>query len=52
MLLAPQPKPGTWDRLKSLVLDGLTSAHSRRAYGQALDHFSCLVRRGRLASVQ
>jgi site-specific recombinase XerD len=29
----------TWDRLKSLVLDSLTSAHSRRAYGQALDHF-------------
>ena len=29
----------TWDKLKSLVLDSLTSPHSRRAYGQALDHF-------------
>ena len=28
-----------WDKLKSLVLDSLTSPHSRRAYGQALDHF-------------
>ena len=29
----------TWDKLKSLVLDSLTSPHSRRAYGKALDHF-------------
>ena len=29
----------TWDKLKSLVLDSLTSAHSRRAYGKALDDF-------------
>ena len=28
-----------WDKLKSLVLDSLTSPHSRRAYGPALDHF-------------
>lgn len=31
--------PNIWDHLKSLVLDRLTSAHSRRAYSAALDHF-------------
>src|ERR1039458_2446058 len=29
----------TWDKLKSLVLDSLSSSHSRRPYAQALDHF-------------
>ncbi len=38
-LLASQPEPDTWDRLKSLVLDTLTSTHSRRAYSSSLDHF-------------
>lgn len=28
-----------WARLKALALDGLSSAHSRRAYSQALDEF-------------
>jgi site-specific recombinase XerD len=28
-----------WARLRTLALDGLTSAHSRRAYGAALDAF-------------
>ena len=32
-------QPGDWDRLKALALDGVTSPHSRRAYGKALDHF-------------
>jgi hypothetical protein len=29
----------TWKRIKSLVLDGVTSPHSKRAYAQALDAF-------------
>jgi len=33
------PTPGAFDQLRRLVLDSLSSAHSRRAYGQALDHF-------------
>jgi site-specific recombinase XerD len=37
--LAPPLAPDPWDRLKSLALDGLTSPHSRRAYGNALDDF-------------
>jgi site-specific recombinase XerD len=28
-----------WDRVKNLALDSLSSAHSRRAYGNALDGF-------------
>lgn len=37
--LAPlAPKDG-WLRLRGLVLDAVTSPHSRRAYGQALDNF-------------
>jgi site-specific recombinase XerD len=31
--------PDPWSHLKSLVLDGLRSAHSRRAYGSALEEF-------------
>lgn len=34
----PLPRP-TLDGLKALVLDSLSSPHSRRAYGQALDSF-------------
>jgi site-specific recombinase XerD len=37
--LAPPLAPDPWDRLKSLALDSLTSPHSRRAYGNALDDF-------------
>jgi site-specific recombinase XerD len=33
------PPPDPWAHLKSLVLDGLRSAHSRRAYGSALEEF-------------
>jgi site-specific recombinase XerD len=29
-----------WNRIKSLVLDGVTSPHSKRAYAQALDAFA------------
>src|SRR5947207_12687691 len=32
-------KDEAWKRIKSLVLDSLTSRHSKRAYGQALDAF-------------
>ena len=28
-----------WERIRALALDGLSSAHSRRAYGNALDDF-------------
>src|ERR1035441_4758299 len=38
LALAPQPRD-LWLRLKALVLDSLTSAHSRRAYGAALEDF-------------
>jgi site-specific recombinase XerD len=37
---APPPGDGTWLRLKSLALDSVTSAHSRRAYSSALDDFA------------
>jgi site-specific recombinase XerD len=37
--LAPLHQTGAWERLKSLALDSLSSAHSRRAYGNALDDF-------------
>jgi hypothetical protein len=33
-------KDETWQRIKSLVLDSVTSPHSKRAYEQALDAFS------------
>jgi len=32
-------KDGVGTRIKSLVLDGVTSPHSKRAYEQALDAF-------------
>jgi site-specific recombinase XerD len=37
--LVPLPPPDPWLRLKSLALDSLSSAHSRRAYSSALDEF-------------
>jgi hypothetical protein len=38
--LFPVPLPGDdLARLKALVLDSVTSPHSRRAYGQALNNF-------------
>jgi site-specific recombinase XerD len=37
--LALRRKADAWDRLKALALDSLSSAHSRRAYGNALDDF-------------
>jgi site-specific recombinase XerD len=36
--LAPA-KPDPWLEIRSLVLDSVTSVHSKRAYQQALDHF-------------
>jgi len=43
LLLAPKAKTdqteAVWAHLKSLALDDLTSAHSKRAYGAALDDF-------------
>lgn len=38
-LRAPSRPGSDLDRLKRLVLTGITSSHSRRAYGQALDDF-------------
>lgn len=35
----PPKSPSPWQRIKSLALDSLSSAHSRRAYGKALDDF-------------
>jgi integrase/recombinase XerD len=35
----PNPEKNSWLRLKSLALDSLSSAHSRRAYVNALDDF-------------
>jgi site-specific recombinase XerD len=37
--LVHAPPDETWKRIKSLVLDGVTSPHSKRAYAQALDAF-------------
>ena len=31
--------PGNWERLRALALDSVTSPHSRRAYGSALNDF-------------
>ena len=31
--------PDGWDRLKALVLDSVSSLHSRRAYAKALEDF-------------
>lgn len=36
-ILSPIPEP--FQQIRRLVLDNLPSEHSRRAYGQALDHF-------------
>jgi integrase len=32
-------EPGPWEKLKALALDSVTSPHSKRAYGSALNHF-------------
>jgi len=37
--LVPLKKTDPWERIKSLALDSLSSAHSRRAYGNALNDF-------------
>ena len=37
--LVPLPASDPRSRLKSLALDGLSSAHSRRAYSQVLEEF-------------
>jgi site-specific recombinase XerD len=37
--LALSRRSADWQRIKQLVLDSVTSGHSKRAYGQALDHF-------------
>jgi site-specific recombinase XerD len=39
LALTKQTEHDAWIRIKSLVLDSLSSAHSRRAYGNALDDF-------------
>ena len=39
MALVHAPPDEAWKRIKSLVLDSVTSKHSKRAYGQALDAF-------------
>jgi integrase len=39
-VLVPAGKDAGWAGLKSLVLDGVTSTHSKRAYAQALDAFA------------
>ena len=39
MALVQAPQDEAWKRIKSLVLDSVTSGHSKRAYGQALDAF-------------
>jgi integrase len=38
--LVPAGKDAAWRRIESLVLDSVTSAHSKRAYGQALAQFA------------
>ena len=37
--LVPSGQDDSWQRVKNLVLDGVRSAHSRRAYSHALDDF-------------
>ncbi len=37
--LAPAAPVEGWRRIRALVVDAVASPHSRRAYGQALDHF-------------
>lgn len=37
--LAPLPKEDPWARLQAMVLDSVTSPHSRRAYANALEAF-------------
>jgi site-specific recombinase XerD len=37
--LVPFPAPPDFTRIKALVLDSVSSAHSRRAYDRALSHF-------------
>lgn len=47
MNLLPAPLPRVedkspvwaWVRVRGLVIDSVSSLHSRRAYGRALDHF-------------
>jgi integrase/recombinase XerD len=39
MLLRPEPTNPGWLRIQHLVLDSVTSPHSRRAYQRALDDF-------------
>ncbi len=36
--------PLTWERVRSMVLDGLPSPHSKRVYGRALETFAAWVR--------
>lgn len=37
--LVRNPPDGGWEQLKALVLDGVRSPHSKRAYGKALEDF-------------
>jgi site-specific recombinase XerD len=38
-LLSAAPVAPAWSRVRSLVVDGVASSHSKRAYGRALDEF-------------
>jgi site-specific recombinase XerD len=39
--LAPVPHRGlTWDEVKALVIDSVSSPNSKRAYARALEHFA------------
>src|SRR5690349_9203884 len=44
LVLAPQAPP--WEGLRKLVVDSVSSAHSRRAYAFALDEFFGWYRAG------
>jgi integrase/recombinase XerD len=40
------PEPAHWERLRNLVVDSVSSVHSRRAYAFALDEFFAWYRAG------
>jgi site-specific recombinase XerD len=43
--------PGPWDKLKALVLDSVTSRHSKRTYESALDDFLAWYRSANRTSI-
>ncbi len=44
LALVPRPEPFAWMRLRGMVLNSVTSAHTRRAYAHALDSFHAWYR--------